>query len=120
MNIFKNLGRMLAGGPKPGSDVGLYYYVRCHFCKEVVRIRLNPMNDFSHPENENGQESPNFFARKVIVGQKCYRRMEAEFVFAPDKKLISKEVTGGVFVDEKDFLDYTAQEAANAPANTNG
>jgi hypothetical protein len=56
----------------------------------------------------------------VIVGQKCYRRMEAEFVFAPDKKLISKEVTGGVFVDEKDFLDYTAQEAANAPANTNG
>jgi hypothetical protein len=107
MNIFKNLGRMLAGGPKPGSDVGLYYYVRCHFCKEVVRIRLNPMNDFSHPENENGQESPNFFARKVIVGQKCYRRMEAEF-------------TGGVFVDEKDFLDYTAQEAANAPANTNG
>jgi hypothetical protein len=115
MNIIKSLGRMFAGSPRTGSDVGLYYYVRCHFCKEVVRVRLNPMNDFSHPENENGETSDNFFARKVIVGQKCYRRMEAEFLFDRDKKLIKQEVTGGVFVSEKEFLDYQLTEAANKP-----
>ncbi len=106
MNIIKNLGRMFAGGSTPGGDVGLYYYVRCHVCKEVVRVRLNPMNDFSHPDNEKGESSPNFSARKVIVGQKCYRRMEAEFIFDPNKKLIHKEVTGGAFVDEADYTEY--------------
>lgn len=111
MNILKNLGRLFAGGSRPGADNGLYFYVRAHRCDEVIRIRINPMNDPSE-QDDGDDKSRTFIVRKTVVGRKCYDRMEAEFLFNRERQLTHKEVMGGVFVDEAAYQAYQASEAA--------
>ena len=53
--------------------------------------------------------------RKVIVGQRCYSRIDAEFTYSKDRKLISKEASGGTFVDK---AAYEADQREHAPAET--
>ncbi len=106
-NFLKNIARVFSGNPnRPGADGGLYYYVKSHRCDEVIRIRINPMNDLSKRDNERGEEGDDLFARKVVVGRKCFDRMEAEFIFDKDRRLKHKEVMGGVFVDTEAYAQY--------------
>ena len=112
MNLLRQLGKMLAGGGTSSGmsgDRGLYYYVRCNRCGEVVQVRIDPMNDLSAADGEEG-----LFVRKVIVGRRCYNRMEAEFSFDGNRKLRDSKVSGGTFVDKDAFLEDQQKEAAKA------
>ena len=103
MNLLRKLSSILK--PSPGGthgDVGLYYYVRCQRCGEVIRVRINPMNDLSHSDDDKTR-----FARKTIVGQQCYNRIEAEFRYDANRKLLGTEITGGELVSESDYKAYT-------------
>ena len=111
MNLLRQLGKMLAGGSSMAAsgDRGLYYYVRCNRCGEVVQVRIDPMNDLSGIDGAQG-----LFTRKVIVGRRCYNRMEAEFSYDSSRKLTDSKVTGGVFVDKDAFDDYQQKAAVNS------
>jgi hypothetical protein len=104
MNFLKQLADFFTARPMPsGSDVGLYYYIKCNRCGEVIKVRINPMNDLSQSDGEN-----TLFVRKVIVGRKCYNRIDAEFTYSTARKLLGAEVSGGEMVDKKAY-DQQAQ-----------
>ena len=102
MNLFKALGRMFSGGS--GGDVGLYYYVKCARCGEVIQVRINPMNDLSVQYGEDGRgRGDTFIVHKTLVGRRCYNRIEADFTFDANRQLSDKQITGGKFVDRAEF-----------------
>ena len=90
MNFLKQLANIFSGGSRiGGGDPGLYYYVKCNRCGEVIRVRINPMNDLSQSD-----DGSNWYARKVIVGQKCYNRVEGTFTYNSSRRLINSELSG--------------------------
>ncbi|MBN1287011.1 MAG: hypothetical protein JXB47_16545 [Anaerolineae bacterium] len=96
------------GGRQVHDPNGIYFYVRSHRCDEVIQVRLDRRNDLSQADFE----TPGYYARKLIVGTKCFDRMEAEFWFDQNRQLVEKKVTGGEFVEHEDYLAY--QEGASA------
>ena len=104
-NILKNISRMFGGGSTPsgGDPDGLYYYVRCARCGEVIQVRLNKNNDLSIEYGEKGEASDQLSAHKVIVGTRCYNRIEANFTFNRSRTLIDKQITGGTFVEASEY-----------------
>lgn len=102
-----NFLKRLFGGARPAADDGLYYYFRSRRSGEVVQVRLNPHADLSQLDDNEG-----FYVRKVIVGTKSFERMEAEFFFDRNRRLLSCDVTGGELVER---ADYDAYRAANPP-----
>lgn len=108
MNFFRKLAQMLAGTKTPvGGDVGLYYYVQAHRSGEVVRVRINPMNDLSEDEENGG-----YYVRKVLVGSRSFERMELELHFTKDRKIAETKATGGKIVTQ---ADWEADQAAHPP-----
>jgi hypothetical protein len=99
MNFLKQIANFLTPRSAPTSgDVGLYYYIRCNRCGEVIRVRVNPMNDLSISDEPNQR-----FTHKTIVGQRCYNRIEADFTYDNNRKLINSEISGGTLVTKEDY-----------------
>ena len=107
MNFLRKLTQIFKMGPGVSGDVGLYYYVRCDRCGEVIRVRINPLNDLSLSD-----DAKSLFAHKVIVGRRCYNRIEADFNYDTNRKLTSSQASGGTFVDDEAYqADQTANQA---------
>lgn len=86
-----------------GGGRDYWFYVRCDRCGEVLQGRIDMMNDLSlvYAEDDRGDY---YFTRKVLMGSKrCFQRIEAEFEFDRGRKLLTKDVTGGIFVSEEDY-----------------
>jgi hypothetical protein len=98
MDLLRKLTQLFKVGPGVSGDVGLYYYVRCDRCGEVIRVRINPLNDLSLSD-----DAKSLFAHKVIVGQRCYNRIEADFEYDTNRKLTGSQANGGAFVDEEAY-----------------
>ncbi len=99
------LKRLLGGGASPSGDKdGIYFYVKAHQTGEVIRIRLNKANDLSLSDGGG------YFSRKVIVGQRSFERIEAEFHFDERRRFISVDVSGGELVDQSDYEAYLASK----------
>lgn len=111
--IFEGFGnffaRMFVGGPVGSSpgDIGLYYFVRCNKCNEVIKVRINPNNDLSAQDDGGG-----YFSRKMIVGQRCYNRIDAEFTFGGNRRFKNAEISGGTLVDKKAYEADQAEHPA--------
>ncbi len=106
------LKRLLGLGGESGKrqshdPSGLYFYVRCHRCGEVLQVRLDRNNDLSLQDDFSS-----YYARKVMVGTGCFSRMEAEFYFDTSRRLTAKEVSGGVFVEYEDYAAYQESKRA--------
>jgi len=101
------LKKLFGSGGRPAGDSGLYFYVKSNRSGEVVQVRLHRENDLSLTDDETG-----YFVRKLIVGQKSFDRIEAEFYFDRAKHFVSAEVNGGTLVERE---DYDAYLAASAP-----
>jgi len=115
-NIFKNLKRIFNDGRVPsgtGDPDGLYYYVRCARCSEVIQVRLNRNNDLSVEYGEKGEASDRLTAHKVIIGQRCYNRIEADFTFNRARTLLDKHITGGTFTEASEY--QPPSESAEPP-----
>lgn len=104
MNLLKKL--FGGGGPSRSNDPsGMYYYVRSNRTGEVIQVRLNRENDLSLADDEQG-----YFVRKMIVGQKGFDRIEAEFHFDRARRFVSCDLTGGTMVEWEDYEAYLAQQ----------
>jgi hypothetical protein len=104
MNILK---RLLGGGTSGGDQEGMYYYVRAKRTGEVIQVRLHRYNDLSMSDDGGG-----YFTRKLIVGQRSFDRIEAEFYFDKNRNFVSAEVSGGELVDRDDYEQYLAEHRA--------
>jgi hypothetical protein len=100
--------KKLFGGGERGSSAagdrdGIYLYIRSKRTGEVIRLRLHRYNDLSATDSEGG-----YFARKTIVGQSSFDRIEAEFTFDRHRRLTHDEITGGELVDREAYDAYLA------------
>ncbi len=102
MDFFKRL--FSGGGPK---QRGQYYYVKPTGCTEVVRIRVDTMNELSQNDDNNG-----YFARKSArgTGYKCTRTAELLLEFDSQKRLTNTEILGGTLVTEADYDAWVESE----------
>lgn len=72
--------------------------VKCNRCGEVIRARINLYNDLSLEYDEGGKAT--YFCRKVLIGEgRCFQRIEVELTYDVNRKLLSREITGGQSVD---------------------
>jgi hypothetical protein len=106
MNVLKRL----FGGIGQGDAGGMYFYIRSRRSGEITQLRLD-LNQLS-PEYENERVS-GYYAHKTVVGQRSFERMEAEFSFDANKRLVNKSVTGGEFVTRE---DWAAQQGNGGPS----
>jgi hypothetical protein len=106
VNILRQIANLFVGKSAASGDIGLYYYVKCNRCGEVIQVRINPMNDLSAADDGGG-----LFTRKTIVGRRCYNRIEAEFSYDSNRKLTNADITGGTLADR---AAYQADQAEHA------
>jgi hypothetical protein len=102
MNFLRRL--FGGGGGAPSGDRGVYVYVRPKMCKEILRLRIDPMNNLSESD-----EGGTYFVRKMATGNRCPFPVEVTLYFDGSKNLKSKEITNGEFVTEADYDAFMAQ-----------
>lgn len=95
------LKKLFGGGTE--SDPGLYYYIRVDRTGEVIQVRIHPGNDLSQTDDFKG-----YFTRKVVVGEKSFDRVEAEFFFDNKRSLTETRIDGGTLVDADAYHAYQA------------
>lgn len=103
MNFLKKL---FSGGGGGESDRGIYFYVQPKACNNIVRVRVDPMNELSRTDDEKG-----FFVRKLVSGYRCPFQAEVMITFNGSRKVVDTEVTNGKMASEADYL---AQQEAEA------
>ncbi|GAB4310193.1 MAG: hypothetical protein Kow00117_03620 [Phototrophicales bacterium] len=86
---------------------GLYFYVRPKHCQEVVKVRVNTMNDLSLTDDESG-----YFVRKVVQATRCPFPAELHLYFSKSKNLTRSDVTDGELVSEAEYEAWLAEKEA--------
>ena len=101
MSFFQRLSNLLS--PAGQADKYAYWiYVRCNRCGEVIRGRVDLRNELSTEYNDKGNT---FFCRKVLMGEKhCFQKVEVQLTFDKDRKLTDRQITGGEFIGEEEFI----------------
>lgn len=82
-------------GAHPGIvDVGdaIVVQVACNRCHEVLSVRLRKSSDIQRNYDDTG---PAYFVRKIVVGQRCFNRIELELEMDARYRPIDVRVQGG-------------------------
>ncbi len=99
------LKRLMKFLTRPNNGREYWFYVRCGRCGEVIKGRIDMLNDLSLQYPENGGDD-HYFTRKVLMGSnRCFQRIETEFTFDLNRNLTGKEITGGTFITEEEYGD---------------
>lgn len=80
---------------------GLYVYVKCDRCGEVIPLRLRKTDEMAQSE----EEGYDYFVQKVIVGQGCFQRMDARLEFDRRHELVNSSITGGHLVPVSEYQE---------------
>jgi len=112
----------LGGGAGQSVDRGLYRYVRCNRCGDVVRVRINMANEVSEisdePDEDGSVRRPDnraarYAITKGVVDAKCFRPMRLTILFDGRRREIESSVEGGEVVDE---AAWEAVQASRQPS----
>ena len=98
MSFLKKLSASLRSAPSAGNRELYFVSVRCRRCNEVLTIAINLSNDLSQD-----YERDVFYVRKLVSGSganRCFQQIEVQLTFDAQKRLLEREITGGIFVDE--------------------
>lgn len=87
-----------------GGDDGMYFYVRPNGCEEIVRIRVNMMNDPSL-RDEGG-----YWAHKYVRGVKCLQAAELDVYFDAQRRFTHTELKGGALVEQSEYEAWVAAQ----------
>jgi hypothetical protein len=96
------------GGGAGSVDRGLYIYIRCNRCQDVVQVRLNMANDVQQEYVENSDDVAGFTVTKGVVDSKCFRPMTLTMRFDRRRNELEREVEGGEFVERDDWESVRA------------
>ena len=102
MSLFKKISDYF-NSPSNVDEAGYYVFVRCNKCREPLKSRINLHHDLS--VDYDGPNGQTYFSRKTIVGSSgCFQRIEIELTFNKKRRLINREISGGIFIEEDEFL----------------
>jgi len=105
------------GGAGGGVDRGLYLYIRCNRCQDVVRVRLNMANDLLQEFVENSDDVAGYSVTKGVVDSKCFRPMTLTMRFDNRRRELERSVEGGQLVEREDWeaVRTARQQQAEGP-----
>lgn len=107
MGFLDSIKSIFSGGGNPGQQAELWIYVRCRRCGEVIKTRLDLINNLT-PGDEGG-----YMAHKTLVGSRlCFQRIEATLIFDDNRRLIDQSAVGGEFITEEEFEAALAEEGS--------
>jgi len=75
------------------------FRVRCNKCGEKITVRVRKDSDISGVSEGESRPGAEYFLRKGILGEKCNNLIRVEVYFGPGFNIISKEISGGKFVE---------------------
>ena len=97
------------GGSNGSVDRGVYAYVQCNRCQDVVRVRINMSSEASEiseePEDDEDLSGlayggAKYIVSKGVVDSKCFRPMKLRILFDSRRKQVDEAVDGGTVVDQ--------------------
>jgi hypothetical protein len=104
--------RLFGGNKNTSADHdGLYIYVRPKMCQEIVRVRVNLMNDLSL------QDDGGYFVRKMVSATRCPFQAEVELHFDKGRKLKQSTVTNGDWLEENDYVEWMHEKHATTESD---
>ena len=84
------------------DKAGYWVYVRCNRCGETLRARVNLYNDLS--VDYQGRKDQIYHCSKTLVGrQGCFQRIEIKLSFDRNRKLIERDISGGIFIEADEY-----------------
>ena len=96
------ISKFLSFFSNPGKtdQTALWIAVKCNRCGETTRARINLRNDLSI-EYDGVSRLPTYHCRKILMSETghCFQRMEVELAFGANRNVVSREVSGGQFVE---------------------
>ena len=102
------LKKLFSTTPQAAEDSGIYLYVKCANCSDVVRLRLEP-------KYELVSDQSGYISEKIVVDSRCYQRMSAVFHFNHRQHLESAEIDGGELVSEAEYEAAQSGSSGSAP-----
>jgi hypothetical protein len=88
-----------------GAEEGerLWVYVRCDKCGETIKTRIDLSHDLTPNYSDEGRVT-DYVVRKVLIGsQRCFEPIEVELTFDAQRRVTSREITGGQFISEEEY-----------------
>ncbi|HEY61153.1 MAG TPA: hypothetical protein G4N95_00730 [Anaerolineae bacterium] len=103
MNILEKLLKLVKPSP---AERAYCIYVKCNYCGEVLKTRIDLYNELSIRFGDQGKRD-SYFCRKTIIGSHgCYKPIDVELTFDLSRKLVSREIQGGEFVSEETYKEF--------------
>jgi hypothetical protein len=97
--MLKKLAEKLFGrGPTVSSPDGFFLNVRCSECNEQFNLFINKSYELMQNFEKDG--SVTYFLKKEIYGVGCKNRIHVSMTFDGSKKLVSKEIENGEFIED--------------------
>lgn len=93
-----NFLKRLLGGGEPRDPNALWLYVRCGYCGQKLKIRVDRRFDLSHDHDQGG-----YILHKEILDGTCFQRMHAVVRYDPAYRIVSQEVEGGELLTKEEF-----------------
>jgi hypothetical protein len=90
--------RRLFGGGEPRDPDAIWLYVRCDYCGQKMKIRLDRRFDLHHDYERGG-----YRIDKSIMDGTCFSRMMARVHFDNGYRILSQELEGGTFLTREEF-----------------
>jgi hypothetical protein len=78
-------------------------YVRCSRCGEAIPVRVDLRHELTP---RYGQGEGAYFVRKGVIGSgetRCFQTVEVRLSFDAQKRLVSREISGGAFMTQEGF-----------------
>jgi hypothetical protein len=102
MGFLDKFASALFGGGGGREDVH-WEYVRCSRCGEQIPVRVDLRHELT-PRYEEGEGA--YFVRKGVIGggeTRCFQTIEVRLTFDAQKRLVSREIAGGLFISQEEF-----------------
>ena len=95
LDNLKNFFTMPAGS---GSKF-IEFKIICDKCGEEINVKASKTSDISLIYDEESPSGTERFLRKEILGNNCNNLIHITVYFGQNYNILSKEITGGKFVD---------------------
>lgn len=93
-----NFLRRLLGGGEPYDRDALWLYVRCDYCGQKLKIRVD-----RHWDLRRDWETGGYKLDKEIMDGTCFSLMMARLRFDASQKIVSQELEGGTFLTREEY-----------------
>ncbi|MFQ3647496.1 MAG: hypothetical protein SNJ54_01805 [Anaerolineae bacterium] len=99
------LKRLLTPGPP--KDRALVLYVKPKACAEILKVRIDTMNELSRADDGEG-----FFVRKLARGRRCPFQVEIELSLDRHYNIVEKTITNGTEATAEEYEAFIAGQGS--------